>query len=89
MVAGLSLLSPAFAHALDPLWPLCPFETAVKGACHAAGCAYQMRADYALPPAAVLQDVYNLADRCSCTLRQEAAFWSKAAMCLTVAPVVC
>lgn len=63
-VAGLSLLSPSYAHALDPLWQLCPFETAVRGTCRAAGCGYQMRADYALPPAAILQDVYNLVDRC-------------------------
>lgn len=35
----------------------------VPGACRDAGCAYQMRGDYALPPAAMLQDVYNLAQR--------------------------
>lgn len=62
-VARLPLLSPAFAHAIDPAWPLCPFETAVRGACRDAACAFQMRADYALPPSAVLQDVYNLVDR--------------------------
>jgi hypothetical protein len=133
-LAKLPLLSPTYAHAIDPLWPLCPFEVAVRGAgfiqltplkdassymvvihsaslhtgvahaplrtvcclrlaqlfservpmfsyaqldlmprdeytplvpgaCRDAGCAYQMRGDYALPPAAVLQDVYSLVQR--------------------------
>lgn len=58
-----ALLSATWAHRLQPNWPLCPFEGAPHGACHNDGCPFQMARDYALPPQAALQDVYDLAAR--------------------------
>ena len=64
LASGAALTSATFAHALDPHWPLCPFEHAPRGACHNAACSFQMTVDYLLPPAPALDDVMKLANRC-------------------------
>lgn len=60
---GASLASATFAHGLEPHWPLCPFESNPRGACHNAACGFQMTLDYWLPPVLALEDVYKLASR--------------------------
>ena len=49
---------PTFSHAIDPLWPLCPFD--LRGECRDASCPWQSKADMAISRSELVSDLESL-----------------------------
>eukprot|EP00884_Botryococcus_braunii_P002531 jgi/Botrbrau1/12279/Bobra.0323s0019.1 len=56
-----SITSTRYVHAINPHWPMCPFE--LRGACKNPACKYQMAADYSLKGLDALQEIQQLSER--------------------------
>ena len=54
----LDVSSPTFSHAIDPLWPLCPFD--LRGECRDPSCPWQSKDDTCISGSELVSDLVKL-----------------------------